>query len=746
MSFQFPPRAELRRMRNLLSENPRLVLPAAVLIVLLCAGTAAAMENSKAGPPDNATHTLATEDTLLGIKVLDAGAVITRLTHTGQPSPSETNWVGGGSPIRIMDSCEMDGAACTLKWRAKDVIRNQTPDDDRLTILFVSDQPALECKVHFRARNGPGPVEHWQEFVNKGPKPVVLHHQDSLDVRLVCPKGTEAWWLNKGGNTARRGGVFHQALDSPLDEVLPSGPTDAAGAFMPWAALQVGQSHGLYVGWEFSGKGRVHLQATPSEPTSVRIRVGLHPRFKTTIKPRQVFKVPVAFIGCYPGDMDEGSYRLGQFVYHKLRPPLEGQGCPLVFNNCWLWLRVEEFNMTAASLREAIKWAAELGFETCICDAGWFKRGNAGDWYADEKRFPGGMRPLSDYAHSLGIKFGLWIAPNHAALSEREDAFSTRGPHAHPEWLVADCPPDWQPGAYSGFHGCLACGELLEWIHATLQRVVTSNDLGYLKHDQELIAEDCNRTTHRHSHGELDASYWATLGYYEMMETLNKRFPKLTLEGCMGGGQIKDFGYLAHVHHMIPTDQVDPLTMRMGMYDTTLAIPPAMLLMDVADHWRSNTPGDEIGDYLCRSGMLGVWMLCPSDAATWTDGQRQSVKQSVQIYKDWIRPMLPTAKVHHIFPRPDGVHWDGLFYFSDKVKRGTLYIFRTKADADEKTVKLKGLDANSAYWVWCEDGSIDPREVSGAELMDTGLAITLTAPWSSDLIYLQDASLGKPEQ
>jgi hypothetical protein len=51
------------------------------------------------------------------------------------------------------------------------------------------------------------------------------------------------------------------------------------------------------------------------------------------------------------------------------------------------------------------------------------------------------------------------------------------------------------------------------------------------------------------------------------------------------------------------------------------------------------------------------------------------VKKATAIYKSWIRPILRGVKVHHILPRPDGYHWDGMFYWSPDLKHGTLYIF-----------------------------------------------------------------------
>ncbi|MHB0999985.1 MAG: GH36 C-terminal domain-containing protein [Armatimonadota bacterium] len=95
--------------------------------------------------------------------------------------------------------------------------------------------------------------------------------------------------------------------------------------------------------------------------------------------------------------------------------------------------------------------------------------------------------------------------------------------------------------------------------------------------------------------------------------------------------------------------------------------------------------------------------------------------------------------MHHILPRPDGVNWDGIFYYSEDCKRGVLYIFRPDSGDDVKTLKLKGLDENKTYKVWSEDGSVSAEKLTGAALMDNGLAIRLPDRHTSDLIYIDEA-------
>jgi hypothetical protein len=149
-------------------------------------------------------------------------------------------------------------------------------------------------------------------------------------------------------------------------------------------------------------------------------------------------------------------------------------------------------------------------------------------------------------------------------------------------------------------------------------------------------------------------------------------------------------------------------------------------------------PGDDPEPYLWRSAMMGAWQIDPTNTLAWTDRQKDLARQSAQIYKDWVRPMLKDAKVHHVLPRPDGKNWDGLFYWSPSLKRGTLYIFRPAAPEDRKTVKLKGLHRANHYNVWSQDGSVKRARMIGGSLMSQGLCIRLDKRYASDLVYVQE--------
>ena len=77
--------------------------------------------------------------------------------------------------------------------------------------------------------------------------------------------------------------------------------------------------------------------------------------------------------------------------------------------------------------------AAALGVELFVMDAGWYRRRRrdrrlrlrrrvSASWTADPDRFPSGLASLADYAHGVGMKFGIWVEPERVSLATVDKA------------------------------------------------------------------------------------------------------------------------------------------------------------------------------------------------------------------------------------------------------------------------------------------------------------------------------------
>jgi len=381
-----------------------------------------------------------------------------------------------------------------------------------------------------------------------------------------------------------------------------------------------------------------------------------------------------------------------------------------------------------------------LGFEVFMPDAMWFPA--CGDWRWDPARFPAGVKPIEVATHRDGMKLGLWCAWNNGGISTDSGALSVRGPVGHPDWFPFDLPANWQPGPFYGASACMASEEAKQWAISKTQAMVGDWKLDMLKTDVHPMINECTRTDHRHRYG-TDVGYWSALGVYEVWDRLRARFPNLVLENCSGASHIKDFGVIQRCAYTVVTDTLSNLPDRCGIYDSTYLLPPSALLTYTYENGYG-LPGDDPGPYLCRSAMMTAWEMDPTNSSAWTEEQRASVAQCVRDYKSWLRPILRDCKVHHVLPRPDGKHWDGMFFWSSGLGRGALFAFRPDSEVPVHSIKLAGLEPARSYRVWCEDGSLEPFQATGSSLMDSGVKLHLPGKYTCDLIHVQEASRPLP--
>jgi alpha-galactosidase len=135
--------------------------------------------------------------------------------------------------------------------------------------------------------------------------------------------------------------------------------------------------------------------------------------------------------------------------------------------------------------------------------------------------------------------------------------------------------------------------------------------------------------------------------------------------------------------------------------------------------------------------MMG-WCTLMCDTRAWSAEQHAAAKRQIEIYKEWIRPLVNHGDLHHISTRPDDQRWDGMEYIDATTGTGVVFAFRgSSAEEAAHAFKLKGLDRAGSYQVWSEDGSVARGKAKGASLMDDGLRVESTEAGSSELIYLR---------
>ena len=699
-----------------------------------------------------ATTELATADTHLTVRTSDRAPQLVLLGFRGEPP-----WRSQVEEA-LPDHVELRGTSQPLAWRLDRAALQVSRD--RVELTYRSDSPRLELVWRWRVRAAFGPIEHDVEIRNLGDQTLWLPLLPSwrFDWRIDRGARLERVWVEKGADVPSaagthldemRDGDSWQGTSSTYARPVAGEPRE----MIPWVLVEEpgGARRGWYLGIEFSGRTHITLAR---RGTSLRGEAGLNPLpgpYRTRLLPGASFTTPTIFAGAFRGGPDAAGNLLRRWVRAVLQNPrtIDDPSYPLMVSNSWgSGMAVDE-----SLAHRMIEDAAALGLDMFHLDAGWFR--GVGDWRADPARFPAGLASLADFAHARGIRFGLWVSWGQAGSSREPAALSIYDP-AMRDWLIADPPAAWRPSEpYKGITIDLGVPAAAAWSEGELERIVDEYHLDMLEHDGYLVAQGSTRSDHPAAFPEpgtlrvgndsgylwvegsnsTDVSDYATRAYYRIYEQLRARHPALLLELCNDGGRMVDFGSAAHGDYFSVTDSYDPLANRRAFFDTSHVLPPAMLESYVA-HWP--TPHLANFRYLLRSGMLG-WFSLMLDSRRWTEEQRREARTQFALYAAALRPLIRAADLYHVSERPDGLHWDGLEYYSPALRRGVLYAFRGSApDEPAHRFRLAGLDAQGRYALSFQDrGPVSRVERRGRELMRQGVEVSLDMPLSSELVFFE---------
>jgi hypothetical protein len=659
------------------------------------------------------------------------------------------------------EHAQVQGTDRSLLWQLDRAASRTTRAEVRL--VYTTTSPRLRFTWLWRVRAGFGPIEHTVLIENLGSEVVWLPLQPSFrfDWRVDPRSPLQRFWVEKGADTPSAQGTHLEALQdgdswqgrsSTYARPRPGEPRE----MIPYLLVDEpgGARRGWYLGIEFSGRTRITLQR---EGPAVRGDAGLDPLpgpYRTRLPPGSVFATPTIFIGACSGGADGAGNRLRRWVRAVLGNPhtLRDPSYPLLVSNSWgSGMAVNE-----DLAHRMIVDAQQLGLELFHLDAGWFRA--VGDWRADPRKFPHGIASLAGFAHAHGLRFGLWVDWTQAGTSHEPGALSIDDPVVR-DWLVADPPAGWEHREpFKGITIDLGVPATAAWAQRELERLVRDYHLDMLEQDGYLVAQGSSRTGHpaappdpstlqvyedsgyvwAEGSNSTDVSSHATRAYYRIYEELRGSHPRLLIELCNDGGRMVDFGSAAHGDYFSTTDTYDPLANRRAFYDASYVLPPAMLESYVAA-W----PAPSIGNfrYMLRSGMLG-WFSLMVDTSRWSAGERAEAGVQFALYKSALRPLIRTADLYHVSPRPDGVHWDGIEYYSAALGRGVLYVFRGSVpDEPVHRFRLSGLSPHSRYALRFQDQSgAQTGTQSGDELMQQGVSVTLPSPLTSELVFFRNLS------
>jgi alpha-galactosidase len=466
-----------------------------------------------------------------------------------------------------------------------------------------------------------------------------------------------------------------------------------------------GQGFIAVMGWP--GSWSSSIERTGDD--AVRVRNG-QALTRFVLHPGEEVRSPISVVQFYDGDWIRGQnvWRRWMIAHNVPRPG--GKLPPPALTPCSSHQFGEMQNANEENQKFFIDRYLEEGLKLDYwwMDAGWYIQDTnwtqTGTWKVDKRRFPNGLRAISDHAHSKGVKTIVWFEPERVAPD-------TEIYNEHPEWIH---------GGATG--NLLKIGEphVRKWITERIDKLIT-DEQGIDLYRQDFNMDPLASWRATDSPGRQGMTEIRHIeGYLAYWDELRRRHPDMLIDSCSGGGRRNDIETLRRAVPLLRSDAImEPIGQQNQTYGSALWIP----------FYGTGIGG--LDAYTFRSQMtpnlIGVWDMRKRDLDYDTlrrlMGQWRAV--NANYYGDYY-PLTPYA------PGDDAwVAWQ-----FDRSGAGMIQAFRRPNNLDPSlTLKLRGLDPAAMYKVDDLDSG-DSVTKSGKELMETGLPIARPiAPAAALLTY-----------
>ncbi len=472
----------------------------------------------------------------------------------------------------------------------------------------------------------------------------------------------------------------------------------------------------------WSGNWRLTIEQTPYQ--QVRVTGGYNPfDFNAVLKPGQSLTTPAFYGGFSDHGYGGASRTLHRFERESIFPGgLQSRLRPILYNS---W-EATTFNVDEAGQKALAAKAAALGVELFVIDDGWFGARNndhagLGDWVVNKKKFPNDLQPLIAEVNRLGMDFGLWVEPE--MVNRDSDLY-----RAHSDWVM-NFPDRPRSELRNQLVLNLARPEVKAYVLEVLDRLAATYNIRYFKWDMNRAFSEPGWTG-----AANQKSIWLDYvsAYYDILDRLHAKHPKLEIEGCSGGGGRIDLGVLKRVNEVWPSDNTEAFDRLKIQEGFTYAYSPKVMsawVTDVPNMNRRSVPL-QFRFLVAMQGLLGIG----ANLNKWSDADLAFAKKMIELDKQ-IRPVVQTGALYRLMsPRTGDL--TASEYVAEDGSQALLFAFlhSQQFNLPVPTIHLQGLDAKAVYTLKYLDGRA--AEFSGAYLMNQGLDLNLRGDYDSTLIVL----------
>ena len=608
-----------------------------------------------------------------------------------------------------------DGKPSAELFKGWKIERASSPIDarrTRRTIRLADPRTGLEVRcegVEYRDF----PTVEWTLYLKNGgaaPTPIIESIQ-ALDVRL-----------SRGG---LGGFVLHHAVGSPangndygpLETPLGAGQSkrvSAAGgrpsnSDMPYFSIE-GAREGwiLAVGWP----GQWAAEFARDQGDGLRVKAGQElTRFR--LLPGEEVRAPLIVIQFWHGDRvrAQNIWRRWMMAHSMPRPGGKLPQPQLLASSSRAYEEMIGANEGNQILHIDRYLEEGIRLDYWWMDAGWYVNvtgwPNVGTWEVDPKRFPRGLRPISDHAHSKGVKILVWFEPERVTAG-------TWITEKHPEWVLG--------GAGGGLLN-LGNPDARKWLTDHIDRLITKEGIDLYRQDFNMDplghwrgndAPDRQGITEiRHVEGYL--AYW---------DELRRRHPDMLIDTCASGGRRNDLETLRRAVPLWRSDYAyEPMGHQCMTYGISLWIPfhgtGTVASLNAPYYGGGYTPVEPYAFWSNVSPSLG----CGFDVRV-KDLDYAAIRKLVAQWREiapcYYGDFYPLTS----WTRDDGA-WIAWQFDVPEKGEGFVQAFRRAGSIFRAAdLRLRALDPDATYALG-EPGGAETCRMPGRDLLEKGLPVTI---------------------
>ena len=345
-------------------------------------------------------------------------------------------------------------------------------------------------------------------------------------------------------------------------------------------------------------------------------------------------------------------------------------------------------------------------------DAGWYVHygggwPRVGTWEVDKERFPRGLRAISDYAHSKGIKILVWFEPERVTA----DTWLTKN---HPEWVLG--------GAKGGLLN-LGNDAARKWLTEHVDHLLNEQGIDLYRQDFNIDPLGYWRGADAQDRQGISEIKHIT-GYLAYWDELRRRHPQMLIDSCASGGRRND---LETMRRAVPLWRSDYAFEAIGhqcmMYGLSLWLPfhgTGTVFTRNAPYYGSGPTPVEPYAFWSNAGQSTGFGIDIRRNDLDYDAIRRLIAQWRRIAPNYYGDFYPLTP----WTRDDAV-WMAWQFDRPEVGEGMVQVFRRHNSFYESArFKLSGLDAKANYLVSNLDTGAQ-ENYSGKDLLNNGLPVTI---------------------